>query len=156
MRITLYRNKSDNRVLNKDLEDSKAIEGVLKDGCSIVHPHFTIAGHNPDYLNGYNYLYYEELNRYYYIDNITYVRGGLIEIECSIDVLMTYRNDITALTALVERQESWYSPYLVDKGITINQGKVIKAINVGRVGDTEYTNYITCIGAVNEESEVTE
>lgn len=153
MHITLFKNESDNRVLNKTIKDSRVISGVLKDECSIVNPVFKISGIYPSYLNGYNYLLYGELNRFYYIDNIVYLNGGLIELHCTIDVLMSYKDKITELVALVERQESWYSPYLVDKGISINQGTLIKAINVGRVGDEEYANYITCIGAVEEEED---
>lgn len=150
MRITLYRNESDSKQINKNLKDAKTIEGVLKDGCSITHPIFKISRENASLVYKFNYLQWHEGNRYYFVDNVTYETGGVAEISCTVDVLMTYNQYITDLTTVVERQESIYNPYLEDSGICITQGSIIKAIDVGQVGDTTYTCYMTTIGAVTE------
>lgn len=148
--ITLYKTSSDPRCVDKILYAPINLEVQLKSTCSVLNPVFMVSRENQGYFNGYNYLYCQELNRYYYMD-LNIEMGGLMSLICKIDVLMSYRQGIRNLTCLVERQESYYNPYIADSGITISQGSVIKAIDVGAVGDASPSIYITCIGAAPEE-----
>lgn len=153
MKLTLYKNESDNRVVSKVIKDDMVVMGELKDSCSVTNPTFILAKSTRNFFSGYNYLYCEELNRYYYIDDMVFSLGHQVVITCTVDVLMTYADEIRNLTTVVDRQESINNPYIEDAGMTIAQGSVIKAIDVGAVGDDSYTCYITSIGAVEEEVE---
>lgn len=149
--VKLFKTTSDNREVNKILSAEKNIDNVtLKGETSLTRPSFMLRKGENGYFTGYNYLYCPELSRYYYIDNITFMPGDFVSLECSVDALMSYAGAIRSLTALVDRQESIYNPYLDDSGIVITQGSVIKAIDVGLVGDATYTTYMTAIGAVEE------
>lgn len=152
--VKLFKTTSDDREVNKILLSEKNIDNVtLKGETSLTRPSFMLRKGENGFFTGYNYLYCPELSRYYYIDNITFMPGDFVTLECSVDVLMSFASQIRGLTALVERQESIYNPYLNDNGITVTQGSIIKAVDVGAVGNESYTTYFTCIGAVEEESE---
>lgn len=76
--------------------------------------------------------------------------GGLAQIVCSIDPLMSHRNEIYGLTCFVERQENITNPYFTDPLLPIAQGTIIEAIDVGAVGSASDTRtmYFTCIGGI--------
>lgn len=71
----------------QDIEDAKIVENVcLKEGVDVKAPTFKV---NFD-TSAYNYVIWGD--RYYYIDNTIYVNNGLWEINCSLDILATYKN----------------------------------------------------------------
>lgn len=76
--------------------------------------------------------------------------GGLAQIVCNIDPLMSHRNEIYGLTCFVERQENITNPYFTDPLLPIAQGTIIEAIDVGAVGSASDTRtmYFTCIGGI--------
>lgn len=89
MNITFYNNKSNHNVVNKTLEEVNTLDFIFKDNGSLLNPNLLIK----NYIGG-NYCYIQELNKYYFIDNIDLVKGNLYNIHCSIDVLKTYATDI--------------------------------------------------------------
>lgn len=70
---------------------------------SIVNPRF-ILDYNSSILQC-NYLYCEEFGRYYFINNVSFESAHRMVLNCHVDVLYTYRNEINNLDALVSRQE---------------------------------------------------
>lgn len=117
MEITLYQNVSEKNRLNKEFADELATTAIFKDEVDIINPTLRITGDIS--IISFNYLYIKELNRYYYIDNIVSVRNNLWELKCSIDVLMTYKEDIKLQKALISRQENKYNLYLPDSSFKV-------------------------------------
>ena len=105
MNLTLYYNSSERKVIGKSLQSVGNVTGVLKGDASIMNPVFVLESDN-DYLSGVNYLYWQEGGRYYYIDDIQMLTGSRMAFYCSVDVLQTFRNEIKAQTAIVDKQES--------------------------------------------------
>ncbi len=89
MNVTFYNNKSNNNVINKQLEKVNTINFNFKDNTDLLNPILILK----NYEMG-NYCYIDKLNKYYYIEHITVLTGGLFQIQCHIDVLKTYANDI--------------------------------------------------------------
>ncbi len=115
--ITLYKNNNNNKVVNKGykLETYKVLNGTFRDSVNILNPVFQI---NNDEVPDCNYCYIADFRRYYYIDTITCVRTGLYKIECSVDVLYTYKDDILKSEQYISRQENEYNELLNDKLVT--------------------------------------
>lgn len=65
---------------------------VLKSDVDLMRPTFILKT-SPLVYNS-NYVFSSFTGRYYYIENITALSGGRIAIQCKIDVLHTYRNEI--------------------------------------------------------------
>lgn len=99
MDIVLYVNSSERNAVNKNISNALTLSGTLRGESSIIKPVFMIEHSNP---SGYNYCYISSFNRYYFINNITSVRNGLWRIECNVDVLMSFKNQILNLDVIVE------------------------------------------------------
>lgn len=75
------------------LTEMGTLSGVeLKAETNLMRPKFILRT-NPVVYNS-NYVYCSFTGRYYYIHTVTAMSGGRIAIDCSIDVLHTYRNEI--------------------------------------------------------------
>lgn len=119
MNITLYRNNSDNSVINKTLVNALEFADVyLLDETSITNPAFILIA---DYtqISAFNYLYCEDMgNRYYYITDIKSLDGERISIACKTDVLMSFRDDINKCIVNVDRSTINSLPLIADSALS--------------------------------------
>lgn len=114
MTIKLYHNESDKRTVNKTLTNEGPLTGaVIIDDTSILHPRLKVRD-NGIIMVQYNYCYIADFKRYYYITDIT-VSNGYIYIDCDVDVLMSYANEIKAFNAVIKRQQFLCNYYLDDE-----------------------------------------
>lgn len=116
--IQHFKCNSASNVVDKELqEQSPGLVGTLRAGSSIIDPVIIVEANAPGFqANESNYIYVEEFGRYYYITNIISVSYTLWELHCHVDVLMSYKEQIRAQTAIVARQESKYN-LMLDDGI---------------------------------------
>ncbi len=119
MNLTLYYNSSERKVIGKSLQNLGTVTGILKGDASITSPVFILQSDN-DYLSGTNYLYWQETGRYYYIDDIELMTGGRMAFYCSVDVLESFKTQIKAQTAIVDKQES-----INETNLYLNDGSFI-------------------------------
>lgn len=112
MQGKFYNNKSDARYLNKsiDLKYNNIPIEVLTPA-SVVRPVLKVSsgliGQNV------NYVYVDDLERYYYIRNWT-MENGYVLLECEVDVLMSFKNAIKQQNVIVSRQQKKYNLYMTD------------------------------------------
>lgn len=126
--IKHYINKSAPNVIDKDLElHVPDLVGTLRARSSIIDPVIIVEANSPGFhANHSNYIYVEEFNRYYYITNIISVNHTLWELHCHVDVLMSFKEQIKAQTAIVARQESKYNLYLDDGVFMAYQNPIVQ------------------------------
>lgn len=96
MIVKIYNNKSNKNIVNKKIEEIQEISFDFKDDSDITNPILILQS----YKQG-NYCYIPDLNRYYYIDKIDIMNGGLYKLYLEIDVLMSYKDEII--------NADWYS-----------------------------------------------
>ena len=70
-------------------------------------------------MTNINYCYITELKRYYFLTNYTYITGQRIELHCSVDVLMSYAEEIKRLKVNVLRYEKINPSYITDSRIPL-------------------------------------
>lgn len=92
---------------------------TLKNGSSIITPTFLVAGESFDY----NYCIFN--GRYYWITNITSVRNELWEVQCRVDVLASWKNEILNSKGFVKYSSS-------DNNQNIKDGRNVVTSNVER------------------------
>ena len=115
MTIKIYKNLSDNNVLDKNITQMGSnLTGTLKEECSIIDPVITIEDFTSFDIKSANYAYITEFGRYYYINNIICITDKLFELHMHVDVLKTYASEIRSNSAVISRQESQYNLYLQD------------------------------------------
>lgn len=103
---------SDPYVLNKNYSFSTSVTVNLKEDSSVLNPIFVL-DYNANYSQ-YNYAYFPDWGRYYYLRNMIMKPGQKCELVCEVDPLMSFRNQISGLTVNVVRQENLVEPYLPD------------------------------------------
>lgn len=108
--LKLFKNSSENNDVSKTLTDEHKVTGYSRVVVDMLNPVIELAGIE---VNSYNYCYVQELNRYYYIENINISPNGVYRLSMRIDVLMTYRDDIMASRGLITKNRE-YNPYTGD------------------------------------------
>ena len=89
MKLKIYNNNSNNNVINKNITLVNEIYFNFKSDNSILQPILILKNYT-----GGNYCYIDDLKRYYFINDVRLLNGGLYELHLNIDVLMTYKNEI--------------------------------------------------------------
>ena len=102
MEISFYNNVSEKEKIGKTLKNKKSLTGFLKQATSVINPVITIEIENP---TKYNYVYIPQFHRYYFINDMINVRNNLWEIHMNVDVLESFKTQIKANKAIVEKSE---------------------------------------------------
>lgn len=150
MQIKLYKNLSEVNTIGKTLTEESVRTGTLKDGCSVLSPSVVLTGEN---LSDFNYMYIPEFHRYYFITGITSIKKGLWQIDGHCDVLESYKEQIKAQKAVVERQEQKYNLYLNDPDWKIYRNKQVltRTFPDGFLDTGVY--YLTVVGGYDNVTE---
>lgn len=130
MNLILYNNPDDKRKVNKSITQvgNTITTFEFKDDTSLMNPTIILKDGLSVLSNDVNYLYVDTVNRYYFINDITFSQQHIL-LSCSVDVLMSFREEILAQTAILKRQENIMSGYLNDGELVSNQynNTVLKA-----------------------------
>lgn len=97
MEIRLYKYTGSPNVISKTLNAYKSIDGYMSNDLDIDNPTIRLTSYTLDY----NYVYIPVLKRYYYINDVTIDPNGVYILNLSIDVLMTFKDEILNSTILV-------------------------------------------------------
>lgn len=108
----LYVNESPREKIGKILSAEKVFDCLLKEDTSVLDPVLILESDTT--LSGYNYMYCEDFHRYYFINNIESIGNNLWRITAHVDVLETYKTQILANNAILDRQTNFYNTYLND------------------------------------------
>lgn len=117
MDIILYRNLSDPNVLVKRLEVLANESAQPYGEIDISAPELVLSDVPKSVLSKVNYCYIPELERYY-TASITLTNNGMYILSGSIDVLMSFKDEILTIPAIVDRQEdpANCTPYINNGG----------------------------------------
>lgn len=150
MQANLYINNSDERYVNKNLTPLlNNVELYFKDDEDILNPVLKVTSIND--ILGANYLYLNELDRYYYIRSVTYSKQYVL-LNCEVDVLMSHKRDLLIQEVILKRQSNKYNLYQDDNEFRVLQYEAIRtqefpsgfspttqAFVLGVVGNTSIT-----------------
>lgn len=127
MELKVYSCLDDRNVLDKkSLTLLLTTTFHLKENTDIINPTFIIASRNSaldSVISSINYLYCKSFGRYYFVNNIRLLRGGLIELECEVDVLNSNKDAIKKLNGIVNRSEKFITSYIVDEKMLLTSKK---------------------------------
>lgn len=113
MTIVLYNSASEINAVNKTISELVSLEGSLRNESTIIDPIILVSDIDA-YITNTNYAYIPEFGRYYFINEITSIRSGLWSLSMHVDVLFTYKDQILANYAIIERNEHEYDLKLND------------------------------------------
>lgn len=101
-KVIFYQYNGHPNTVNKQLGTGTEMQGSLRQDFDVLHPALTL---RTDTAPQYNYAYIESLERYYFIDSVSYVGNRAFEIVLRADVLKTYETQILAATGTVTRSD---------------------------------------------------
>ena len=110
--IILMNNTEELNKIQKTPTTVRTLHGYLREQTDIVDPEIMIEYEGT--LTDCNYMYIQQLSRYYFITKIDSVRTCLWRIYAHCDVLKTYAEGILATEAVVARNEKRYNLMLND------------------------------------------
>lgn len=87
--------------VNKTIQANEEYTGVLNAMFNILTPVVRLRTHTPV---SFNYVYIEELNRYYFVSELTQ-DGDICTVHLNVDVLMTYKDKILDSVATLIKGE---------------------------------------------------
>ena len=132
MKAIFYYNKSDERYMNKELEVLKWGQQELTEipiqviePSNVIRPRLRLSSNLV--TQNANYVYVEELGRYYYIRNWS-MENGYIYVDCEVDVLYTFRTYISKENVIVARQRDYYDRYLEDDKIKAENYECVRTL----------------------------
>lgn len=120
--IVLGRNTSPTHQINKQVTQVATLTGTFRDSVDILSPVVRVEYSNPV---GFDYVYISAFGRYYYVEDITVVRTGILDLHLSIDVLESHKAAILANDAILDKQENSYNLYLNDDTIKMRQDPLV-------------------------------
>lgn len=130
--LKLYHNSSENIRVDKTdyLVDELILTGLLKEETSVTSPSILIEKNDENILN-YNYVFIQEFNRYYFIDDITSENNHLWRLACSVDVLMSFKTEILHIqNPYVARNQYQYDTNIVDNELYLKSDVDVEAVAV--------------------------
>lgn len=145
MNITLYRNHSDSKTLNKVIDSNTVVYDVqLFEPTDILNPVLTMNAFTGDpsvegsfSIQDYNYLYIPLFHRYYFFK--VRLENHKAVLTCTVDPLMSHKNEIAQINTMISRNEYTFNPNIPDERLPINPRKFITSKNVGSpLGDKCY------------------
>lgn len=148
--INLYQSSAEvNRVDKTDyLTGVGTLSGVLREECSINAPSITF---KQTTVPAFNYVYIAAFARYYYVTDIISISKDIWRMSLTCDVLMSWKDDIRALTAIIARQENSFNPLLLDSELPAqaNQNITVAEFPEGgfTTGTIERPFLLTVVGA---------
>ena len=110
--IGLYNNTQELNKISKSPTLVRTLTGEFREEVDIVNPEILIEYDGT--LTDVNYMYIQQLNRWYFITGIESVRTKLWRIYAHCDVLKTYSEAILGTEAVIARSESLYNLLIND------------------------------------------
>lgn len=151
MQINLFTCNAERNRVNKNqyMSNRFVLDGTLRKVTSALNIEIDIEKTNPLKYK-YNYMYIAEFERYYFIDDIRSVRNRLWTISASVDVLMSFMNDILSTECIIDKVEDETSANLyLDDGSFVMDSRKYNEIKEFPSGLNENGQYILiCAGGV--------
>lgn len=150
--INVYRNTAEPDRVDKTsfLTSVGYFTGVLRDECNISRPSILIQQNS---LPLFNYAYISVFGRWYFVGAPTSVRKGIWRLELTTDVLMTYKNGIYALDAVIARQENDFNNQMVDNLVPTEKEPIVEVTEItntvldNQLSGNAHNIVITVVGA---------
>lgn len=128
---------------------------LIKDESGIVHPtvriNFKSAQGMLEFTSSrYNYCYWPEVKRYYYISEITFVSATVVDIDLEVDVLSSFQEDIHNTNAFVQYAESAYNSMIPDTRLSVSHKSNQTGVQVDSgLSISETGCFVVSIASVN-------
>ena len=146
MKVIFYNCTDDKKkVIKKNKTEIAVKECDIKEPCTLLQPQLLVS-YSKELVKA-NYIYIEDFNRYYFINNQKLDIGGCILFTCEADDLYNWQSYIKNKKFYIERQEKTFSSLIVDTQAPSFNDRIQTIKTLGTFG-TEPTIYLNTTGGV--------
>lgn len=136
-------------------DPSITVTGNFKGPCSVTQPIITIEDPTTPgfFSHSYNYVYIEDVGRFYFIEDVVLVAAKLLELHLKEDVLATWKQTIGSSTQFVTRASAMKNGNITDNMYPVSNSSMVYTdtfsmdwgmLNPGEISDGYYV-----IGIIN-------
>lgn len=151
MQISLFTCNAERNRINKSsyLTNRFVLDGAFRASTSALQIEVTVEKTNPLKYQ-YNYMYIEEFDRYYFIEEISSIRTNIWTIKGTVDVLMSFKNDILRSSAIIDKVENELAAnlYLDDGSFVMDTRKYNEVKEFPNGFNDSGTYILICAGGV--------
>lgn len=146
MDITIYKCSADKRQLDKTnfLAQVGSYSGLTPiENLAILAPEFYLSFNSeivPEIMGFANYCYIPVLARYYYIVDKSLMTGGRINFTCTVDPLMTYKDEILNCIGVAVRNENEDFSFIPDEQVPTSSYLKVSFLATASLFDNSETN----------------
>lgn len=146
MKVIFYKCTDDKKkVIKKNKTEIATKECDIKEPCTLLQPQLLVT-YSKELLKA-NYIYIEDFNRYYFINNPTLETGGCLLFSCEADDLTNWQSYLKSKKFYIERQENKFSSLIVDSQAPTFNNRILSIKTLGTFG-TSPTIYLNTTGGV--------
>lgn len=140
-------NTSANEAIHKSVSLGSEITCLVKDPIDVINPYVIVK--DTDISVTDNYAYCKEYDRFYFII-VDELPGGRCGVTCTVDALMSFKDDIDTLEVNVERYEGSTESDIYDNGVcqTARNEVIIESFSGGdfaKASDNNARTYILTV-----------
>lgn len=145
MQIKIGVSTSEKERLSKNFTEQATLDAEIKQPSSIIDPTFIIK--TPNNIN-INYVKCPYFGRNYFVNNITLLPGGRVELNCHVDVLSSFASSIRGCGCIIDKQQydAKSNKYINDGSYVMEAKSVLSSINFPVGFDSQSTILITAGG----------
>ena len=119
MTIQLCNTADENNVINKTIATIDTVTATIKGDSSIINPTLILKYKTP--LLGVNYVFIPNWNRYYFVKDMRVITGGRYEIDLSVDVLQSFKEQILKCGVILsDTEQTGLNNYLPSDSFVVN------------------------------------
>lgn len=119
MKVSIYKNLSENSVIGKSKTLVYETECEIKGESSIINPVLILQYNEQVFAS--NYVYIPAWGRYYFIDDVRVMTGCRVEVSLSVDVLESFKAPILELNVILsDTEQTGLNNYLPSESFVIN------------------------------------
>lgn len=148
MRVTFYRNNSEDNAINKSLTPVVTLNNVIAKGnIDVVNPTL-IVEFDDDYSDSINYAYIDDYDSYYFLDRPINMTGSRTAVQLRRDPLETFKTEILQLTAIIDKTEDIGKSnlYLNDGSFVVQSNEYNRVMNFPNGFNENGTFILICAG----------
>ena len=141
--IVLGKNTSPTHQINKSVTSVATLTGTFRDSVDLINPTVRIEHASP---TDFDYVYISDFGRYYFVEDITIVRKGIMDVTLTCDVLESHKAGILANTAIIDKQANKYNLYLNDDSIKMRQDPLVTCFEFPNgMFDNDNYEFVLCV-----------
>lgn len=134
-----------NRIEKDKTQIGSDITGEFRNESSIINPDIVFRIDDVSTLKHCNYMYIEQFERYYFVNDIISLRNRMVEIKAHVDVLETYKAEILKNSAIIARNEKSFNMYISDNQLATSQDNYVVSYDFPSSFEKSEENIILCV-----------